>query len=435
MTVKASINVPQSQFLQLPHKFKAYVAGFGSGKTWIGCTDVCNHFWAHPKINQGYFAPTIPQIRDIFYPTFDEVAHVMGLNIDIKEGNKEVHVYSGRKYRGTVKCRSMDNPSSIVGFKIGNALVDELDVLPQKKAQQAWRKIIARMRYKEEGLKNGISVTTTPEGFKFVYQQFVKQVRDKPELANLYGMIQASTYDNEKNLPDDYIDSLYHSYPEQLIEAYLNGQFVNLTAGTIYHAYNPKLNNCNDVVEGHEPIFIGMDFNVGHMSGIVHVKRNGDPRAVAEIIDAYDTPDIIRIIKERFWKYDGGDYQKSREIHIYPDASGDSRKSCNASATDIAQLQSAGFHIHAPNANPPVKDRINAMNAMFCNAEGERRYLVNASTCPVYSEDLQQQVWAENGEPDKKTGNDHRNDAGGYHIHFDYPIIKPVTRLDLGMAY
>lgn len=42
------------------------------------------------------------------------------------------------------------------------------------------------------------------------------------------------------------------------------------------------------------------------------------------------------------------------------------------------------------------------MNAMFCNANGERRYLVNVQNCPVYTESLEQQVWAANGEPDKK---------------------------------
>jgi hypothetical protein len=37
-------------------------------------------------------------------------------------------------------------------------------------------------------------------------------------------------------------------------------------------------------------------------------------------------------------------------------------------------------------ANPPVKDRINSMNAMFCNGNGERRYKVNVARCPVYTE-------------------------------------------------
>ncbi len=372
--ISPTLNVPQAQFLAMPHKFKAYVAGFGSGKTWVGCGGICKGMWEHPRINQGYFAPTYPQIRDIFYPTVEEVAFDWGLKVKINESNKEVHFYVGRQYRGTTICRSMEKPGTIVGFKIGNALVDELDVMPAKKAEQAWRKIIARMRYKVEGLRNGIDVTTTPEGFKFVYQQFVKAVRDKPELATLYGLVQASTFDNEANLPGDYIPSLLASYPPELIKAYLRGQFTNLISGTIYHQFDRRLNNCEEVEQPGEPLYIGMDFNVGKMSGIVHVLRLGLPFAVNEIINAYDTPDIIRIIKERFWLYDGNDYRKVREIYIYPDASGDSRKSSNASATDIAQLKQAGFNVVVNASNPPVKDRVNSMNAMFCNGNGERRY-------------------------------------------------------------
>lgn len=137
-----SLNVPQAAFLQMPHKFRAYVAGFGSGKTWVGCTSICQHFWRWPKINQGYFAPTYPQIRDIFYPTMEEVAATMGLRVKINQSNHEVHVYEGRRYRGTIICRSMEKPETIVGFKIGHALIDELDVMNPIKAQTGWRKII-----------------------------------------------------------------------------------------------------------------------------------------------------------------------------------------------------------------------------------------------------------------------------------------------------
>lgn len=245
--ISPTLNVPQARFLSMPHKFKAYIAGFGSGKTWVGCGGICKGIWEHPGINQGYFAPTYPQIRDIFYPTVEEVAADWGLNVKINEGNKEVHFYYGRQYRGTTICRSMEKPQTIVGFKIGNALVDELDILPKEKARTAWRKIIARMRYKIDGLRNGIDVTTTPEGFKFVYEQFVKAVREKTELASLYGLVQASTFDNEKNLPADYIPSLLESYPPELIKAYLRGQFTNLTSGTVYHQFDRKLNNCEEV--------------------------------------------------------------------------------------------------------------------------------------------------------------------------------------------
>ena len=392
--------------------YRALVAGYGLGKTWGICAADCAHYWQYPRANRGYFAPTYPQIRDIYFPTIEEVAFDWGLRVRIAEANKEVSFYSGRQYRGTTICRSMEKPASIVGFKIARASVDEVDTLPETKAEQAWRKIIARLRMKFDG-RNGADIATTPEGFRWTWRTFVKAVRDKPELAELYGMVQASTYDNELNLPPDYISNLRASYPPQLIDAYLDGKFVNLTSGTVYHAYDRVKNASRETMQDGEPVFVGMDFNVGKMAAVINVKRDGLPHAVGEVVNGYDTPDMIRILKDRL-----GD----RQVRVYPDASGASRKSVNASTSDIHQLKAAGFIVSAPNANGPVKDRVNAMNAMFCNAVGERRYRVNADLCPTYAECLEQQVWADNGEPDKTAGVDHHPDAGGYFIVRDYPI-------------
>ena len=426
MAVNPTLNVPQARFLALPHKFRAYVAGFGAGKTWAICAGECKHYWEYPKAHRGYFAPTYPQIRDIYYPTIEEVARDWGLTVKIAEVNKEVHFYSGRQYRGTTICRSMEKPDSIVGFKIARGSVDELDTMPMRKAEQAWRKIIARLRMDYAG-QNGADVATTPEGFKFTWRQFKKAVRETPALEAMYGMVQASTYDNEANLPEDYIPGLLASYPPQLIAAYLNGEFVNLTAGTVYHTYDRVKNASREVLRPGEPVFVGMDFNVGHMAAIIHVKRDGCPHAVEEIVDGYDTPDMIQRLRERYWEYRNGDWVKTREVWVYPDSSGDSRKSVNASSTDIALLKAAGFRVKAPAANPPVKDRVNSMCAMFCNAKGERRYFVNSDACPSYAESLEQQAWNEQGEPDKTAGHDHANDAGGYFIHADYPIIRRIA--------
>ena len=406
-----TLNEPQSRFLQLPHKYKLLVSGYGVGKTWAGCNGLLAHFYAFPRLNQGYFAPTYPHIRDIFYPTIEEVAPTFDMRVQVNQSNKEVHVYRGRVYYGTIICRSMERPKSIIGFKIANALVDELDTLDRDKAAAAWRKIIARMRYNEPGVRNSVAVTTTPEGFQFVYQQFVSEVAKKPELRSLYGMVQASTYDNELNLPEDYISSLLASYPTAQMAAYLDGQFVNLTQGTVYTGFNRQSLLCitSEVEKEHEPLHIGMDFNVGKMAAIVHVIRKGEPYAVAELMNLLDTPEMIRTIKKRF---------PGHHISVYPDASGDSRKSNEASKTDIALLNEANFSVFNNPSNPRVKDRILSMNRRF-----ELGYRVNLDRCPTYVESLERQAYDEKGEPDKTNGYDHPNDAAGYFINFKFPIL------------
>lgn len=422
-----NLTEPQFEFFNRKTRYSAFIAGYGSGKSYVGCCRLANHFCEHPNVDAGYFAPTYPQIRDIFYPTVEEVFSLWGFNVKVKQSSHEVEVYRGSKFYGVIRCRSMDRPETIVGFKLGHALIDEIDVMHQDKATVAWRKIIARMRYKSKGLRNGVDVTTTPEGFRFVYNQFVKQVRENPELEKFYGIVHASTYSNARNLPEGYIESLVESYPANLVDAYINGQFVNLTSGSVYPAYSRAENASTEVVIANEPLFIGMDFNVGKMAAVVHVLRNGKPHAVDEIVSAYDTPDMIRQIKERYWRYENGRYLQTCAIRIYPDASGQSRKSVNASTSDLALLRDAGFVVCVGSANPPVKDRVNSMNALFCNAQGERRYFVNLSRCPSYAEALEQQAWGKDGEPDKTSGYDHIVDAGGYYIVKEFPIMKRPT--------
>lgn len=418
------LNVPQAQFLALDAKFRAFVTGFGGGKTWAGCAAHCAHSWERPRINAGYFAPTYALIRDIFYPTIEEVASDWGLRAEVRESKHEVHLYSGRQYRNTIICRSLDKPGDIVGFKIGHAQVDELDLLPKDKAATAWRKIMARMRYNAPGLRNGIDVTTTPEGFRFVYEAFVKALREKPELARQYAMVQASTYENEANLPDDYIDTLRASYPPQLIRAYLRGLFVNLASGSVYPDFDRRLNSCDTVLGPAEPLHVGQDFNVGNMTSVLTVVRDGAPHVVGELTKVRDTPEAARLLRERFGKTaDGG----RRQIVVYPDASGANTSTKNASESDLTILQQAGFLIRVNPSNPAVKDRINAVNAQILNDRGQRRLRVNTALAPTVTEALEQQAYGPNGEPDKSTGHDHANDALGYRIVMDWPIVRRMA--------
>ena len=439
MGANPKLSKPQAQFVNLDCPFPAFIGGYGSGKSVAACCKFYKSAWEFPKVPLGYFAPTFGDIKHTFFPTVEEFAEVWGLRCSIRKGDWEVDLFSGRTYRTTIICRSMKDPATIRGFKIGRGIADEIDTLKAAHAQQAWNKAIARRRFKFDGL-GWMGVTTTPEGFRFVWDRWEKQVRadiaigSPKNLASKYQLIRASTYENEIYLQDDYIENMLSTYTETLAEAYLLGKFRNLAYGTVYREYDRKLNHSNETIQGNEPIFIGMDFNIDNMSGVVHVKRDGIPHAVEEFVGLFDTPTMAQAIKERYWPYVDGDYRKTREIRIYPDASGKSRTRVGAAVSDIVLLKQAGFIVSAPAGNPPVRDRVNSMNAMFCNARGERRYFVNDDKCPTYTENLEQQAYDESGEPDKKSGKDHTNDAGGYFIHRDYPLIRPITKLNIGVA-
>lgn len=409
------LNAGQGALVTAPQPFVALVTGYGGGKTWGGCVKQCIHFLEHPWVTQGYFAPTYAQIRDIYFQTIEEVAAAYGFSVVILSSEKkEVHFWRGGLYYGKVICRSMDDPGSIVGFKIGRALVDEIDTMPMVKATAAWLRILARLRWVEDGVQNGADVVTTPEGFKFTYATFKKAVLDDPALRKNYALINASTRGNSKYLPPNYIDRLMEAYPEALRRAYIDGEFVNLTQGTVYKSYNKALHSSPEQVEGDEPLTIGLDFNVTKMAARIFVPRAaGQWHCVDERDKIYDTPAMIESIESQY---------PDNEKIVYPDATGARRDTRGGPAdSDIALLENAGWHVEVGESNPRVRDRIMAVNKRF-----EQGLLFVSPRCTRTSDDLMHQAYDAKGEPDKKGGNDHGNDAFGYPIAYEFPIEKPI---------
>lgn len=408
MSESLSLSNPQATFLGLESKFRGFIGGFGSGKTFVGALDQLIFAGRHPRLVQGYFAPTYRDIRDTYFSTFDEAAFHLGFNTRVRVADKEIDISRGRSHYGTIVCRSMDDPTSIVGFKIARAIVDEIDILSAEKATAAWRKIIARLRLVVPGVVNGIGVTTTPEGFKFTYEHFKRNPgRD-------YSMVQASTYENEEFLPPDYIQSLRDTYPEELISAYLMGEFVNLTSGTVYRQYDRTACRSVETIRPGEPLHIGQDFNVGVMASVICVQRESGLHAVKTLSGLLDTPDLIRSIKERY---------EGHHVTIYPDASGGSRKTVDASSTDIKLLRQAGFVVRVELTNPGVRDRILSVNTNF---EKQRLWVNDARDAAAdLAESLEKQPYSANGDPDKTAGFDHMNEAFGYAVHKLMPIRKP----------
>lgn len=399
---------PQFEFVTAEDQFPALVAGFGAGKTFAAVIRAMTLKLRYPKQNVGYYLPTYDLVRQIGFPRFAEVMDSLEVRGKVNKSFAEIEFPE----MGSIIFRTMDTPERIIGYEVADSLVDELDTLKTEQARDSWNKIISRNRQKKpDGSLNTVGVATTPEGFRFVYERWQKSP------APGYRIIKAATMSNARNLPDGYIDSLRASYPSNLLAAYLDGEFVNLTTGSVYPEFDRKLNATAETIQPAEALHVGMDFNVGRMSAAIHVLRGDEPHAVMEYTGVLDTPAMCAILKAR---------HPGHPILVYPDASGQSRKSNNASESDLSILKSAGFSVRNNPTNPRVKDRVLSVNAMI-QKDGARRYRVNPETCPMLVESLEKQPYDKNGEPDKAGGLDHIVDAAGYFIAYRYPVIKRIA--------
>lgn len=414
--ISITLTEPQENFVFAEDQFPAFVGGFGAGKSEALITRLLMKKLAHPKLDVGYFAPTFDLVRLIGFSRFQEKLENWKIPHKLNKSDKQLYLGTG----GSIIFRTLDNPDRIVGFEIADAGIDELDTLKQEHATNAWNKVIARCRQKKPNNElNTCSVATTPEGFRFAYERWEKNK------APGYALFRAPTYSNPY-LPPSYIDSLRATYPAPLLEAYLEGRFVNLASGSVYPQFDRTKNHTDEVIQAGEELHCGVDFNVYNCSVVVCVIREGKPFVLGELSGLRDTPAMVHAIKQHY---------PFHMINIYPDASGKSHKTVNASLSDLQILLNAGFKLHAKDSNPFVRDRVVSMQTAICNGDNYRHLKINTKLCPVVTECLEQQVFDKNGDPDKQGGKDHMPDALGYFIYWRYPVVKPVISRVINMPH
>jgi len=374
-------------------------AGYGAGKTRALCAKAVHLAMA----NQGFIGvvmePTGPLIRDIWQNDFDDFLETYDVPYTFRASplpEYNLHLPGGDT---KILCRSFENWTRIIGINGAWILADEIDTVAPSIANKAFPKILGRLR---AGNVRQFAAASTPEGFRWMWQTFASEDSKGREDRKL---IRMRTADNP-HLPPDFIERMQANYDPQLLKAYLDGEFVNLTTGQVYDRFD-RAKHVADITapDSREPLRIGVDFNVGNMSAVIAYRNGKTLQVFDEISGAHDTDALAAAIKCRY---------PDHRLYVYPDASGGNR-STNATQTDIAILESYGMSNQSPKANPPVRDRVAAVQALLENGKGEVRLHIAAS-CVKLIECLELQSYTERGEPDKDQGYDHMNDAIGYLI-------------------
>ena len=128
-----------------------------------------------------------------------------------------------------------------------------------------------------------------------------------------------------------------------------------------------------------------------------------------------NTDEMVSEIKNRY---------PSSRVFVYPDPSGNQRRTSAGGQTDHNILANAGFVVKSPRAHDPVRDRINALNARLCSSSGQRSLFITRQN-KYTIESLDKYTFKPGTQvPDKDSGYDHMFDALSYAVAYMFPVKR-----------
>lgn len=384
-----------------PARFKVVVAGRRWGKSYLSMSQMAK-FARYPNKKIFYVAPTYRQAKQIIWDDLKEKMIACRWAKKINESDLTIRLVNN----SIIHLRSADNPDSLRGISIDHLIMDECAMIDHK----TWTEVL---RPALSDRKGHAMFITTPKGHNWVYDLY-QQAHNLDDwfpyqsttLAG--GMVSEEEIEAAKSELDD--KSFRQEY-EATFETY---------AGMIYYNWSPELNVQRrpvDDIPRNEILHVAMDFNVTPLVAAICRVTGNEIHVIDEIkMDGSNTYEMADELKHRY---------PNNRLWVYPDASGQARKT-SSNTSDHNILRQAGFTIKAKGVNPPVKDRIAAMNASLLSATGDVRLTVEPK-CKNLINCVSKQTYKEGTQvPDKSSDLDHFNDALGYLVHWINPIKRPV---------
>ncbi len=406
----------QEAFHRSRSKYKAYVGGYGSGKTYAGCHEAIRLSVINRGLPGMVVAPTYGMLEDATLPVFLEILDRAGIAYTWRRSSANLLLPWGSK----VMFRSADSPERLKGPSLAWAGIDEGAMV----TRAAWEVLISRIRHPEAKRLQAF-ITTTPEGYNWLFEEFVERRRKR------YRLITASTRENIY-LPPEYAEDLVEAYGANLARQYVSGEFVNPGAGRVYDAFSRERHVRDGL--GYDPAYplsMAVDFNVDPLHAALIQIADGEVRIVDEIvIRSSNTWELCEAVRGRY---------RNVPITAYPDPTGRARKTAGTpeAPSDFAVLSLNGFTVRARSSSPPVRDRVNAVNRILAGDGGGRgrstgstgggpARLVISSVCRESIRSFERTCWKDGlSVIDKSHGDEHMTDAVGYFIEYEFPVRAP----------
>ena len=395
----------QARFHESAARFKGFSGPIGSGKSQALCQEAIKLAYLNTGRLGLLGAPTYPMLRDATQTTLFEILDRSRIPY---EHSKAENTVTLKDTGSRILFRAVEEFDRLRGTNLAWFGLDELTYTQE----EAWVVLEGRLRDPKATRLCGFA-TWTPKGFDWVYQRFVQ------ERVEGYEVIVAEPFENRyllERIPDFY-ERLKRSYDAKFYEQEVMGKYISLNAGLVYHAFNRAEHTADVKVEQMRPLLWALDFNVDPMCSVVAQIAGQTVRVVAEIVlSRATTEQACQEFEARFPRHWAG-------ICVYGDASGDHLQTAGTSDYRVIQefFRRAGYQnvsYKVPRANPPVRERVELVNAKLRSASGETCLEIDRK-CTELVKDLEQVTYKPDStviDKERDSRRTHLSDALGYLI-------------------
>ena len=338
METNVTLSESQYDFVYSEFEETLFCGGVGSGKTFSGALRTIITALEYPNCRGLITANTHSQLRKATLAELFSLCDSLGIKYKYLVNQNRVFIE-----KTEILCYTMDNPDNLAGPTVGWWWADESSFYKKL----AFDKASARVRDKRGPC--AIWMTTTPNGFNWLYDHYV--TNSGPTKSVVY----SKTLENRDNLPESYIKRLEAQYDSKMAAQELDGQFVNLNSGQVYYSFdrNKHISNCD--LKPTDLLVVGLDFNVNPLCGVFIARRGGMIYVVDELY--LENSNTFQAAKEIIRKYPG------RYMQVIADETGNRRRT-SSNQTDHEIIRRAGLDL-IKFRNPSVKDRYNNINRLL----------------------------------------------------------------------
>ena len=380
-------------------RFRTAICGRRFGKTYLAIRELAR-FAREPRQLCWYCAPTRSQGKGIVWDQLKDRLGSLNWIAKTNESELKITLINGSE----IQIMSADSYDRMRGYSVDFCVFDEFaDFDPG-----VWTAVRPTL---SDSQGHALFIGT-PKGGRssWAYEIYSNGLKTLDDWASF----SYTTLDGG-NVTEAEVEAAKRDMPEKMFrQEYLSTW--EEAAGQIYYAFDRNLNVKNPEHMNVDAVYVGCDFNVSPACATIGIRQGEDLYVIDEIVlYSSNTNELSTEIRSR--------YPKSK-VWVYPDPAGSARKTSANGQTDHTILSNAGFIVKAPRTHTPVRDRINAVNARLCSADGQRHLFISPR-CKYTIKCLEKQVYKEGSNAIPEKGEfDHMNDALGYCIDWLWPIKR-----------